>query len=364
MRASVPNPFFIAAGHDVPYRDAIQAGDFVFVSGQAAVDYDTFGAQHPGDMVEQSATALEQVEGILGHFDLTLDHVVKLNTYFVGTDDRAARTSTARQAAMLGGRAACAAGTVSGLVRDGLLSECDAIAVTDAADRRVSTRLTHDGGFPAAVSAGPLLFVSGHIAGAPTADTAAELDAVIAALAETLGEFGIGVDRLVKLTIQTPTRSVAAAVEALLPHVAPNAAVTSLVVPRVLGPGRSIAIDGIAVADGAIEHADGVVTCAATPLVFLSAQRARDTSGTGLPGQTAAVMDALGAALDRCGATFDDVVKHQLFYADWAEWAESVDVRARYVSQPLAAIAVGAGAPDAAALIQSDAIGFIERSDR
>jgi enamine deaminase RidA (YjgF/YER057c/UK114 family) len=248
-------------------------------------------------------------------------------------------------------------------VRGGLLSECDAIAVTDA-DRKVSSRGAHDGLFPAGVTAGPLVFLSGHTARTPGTDVAAELEAVIDNLAETLAEFGIGVDRLLKLTVHTPAPSVASAVEALLPTLAPDVAVTSLVVPRVFDPGASVAIDGVAAMEGAIERMDGVVTCSATPLAFLAAQRPGDTDETGLPAQTAQVMDGLRAAMDRCGATMDDIVKQQLFYGDWGEWAESVEVRARYLSEPLAAIAVGAGSSDPRALIQSDAMAFVERRDR
>jgi enamine deaminase RidA (YjgF/YER057c/UK114 family) len=361
MRASVPNPFLIAAGHEVAYRDAVRCGDFVFVSGQVAMDYESFGALHTGDVVGQSVAALGQMEAILGHFDLSLDHVVKLHAYLPRPELPEARRSLDRQAEILGPHAACAANTVSRLVRDDLLVELDAIAVADAADRQVSARRSHDGLFPAAVSAGPLVYISGHTARPAPADTAAELELVLAAVGETLAEFGIGVDRLVKLTVQATEPSVAAAVEALLPGLVPNAAVTSLVVPRLFDdPGATIALDGVAALDGLITPLQGASSCTATPLVFLSGHRPQDTAGTGLLTQTAEVMEAIDATMGRCGASMDALVKHRLFYAAFDEWTESVEVRARYVSEPLAALGVGAECSTPDVLIQSDAVAFID----
>jgi enamine deaminase RidA (YjgF/YER057c/UK114 family) len=340
MRASVPNPFFAAVGLDVPYRDAVECGDFVFVSGQTSIDHDTLEPLHPDDVVAQADEAIDRVQAILDHFGRSLDDVVKLDAYFV-SPAKGAGEALAAIARRLGARAAVTAVEVSGLVRGGLLVEVDAIAV--------------DG------TAAPLIFTPGC--------AAPDLDAALGALAEALGADAIGMDRLARVRVSCTSADAAAAAETRLRELAPHAVVTSLVVPGVIAPGASIALDGVGVTAGAITPMEGApgdpraVILERSPLAFVAASRAAP-AGDALPEQMAGVMDGLRAAVVRCGAVMDDVVKQCLYYASWDGWSESVQVRGRYVDQPLAAIAVGAGASAPQVLVQSDAVVFIDAGAR
>ncbi len=64
-----------------PYSQAIRAGDFVFVSGQVAVDVRT-GKLAEG-IAEQTRQVLENLKTVLGAAGASLDQVVKV-TLFLG----------------------------------------------------------------------------------------------------------------------------------------------------------------------------------------------------------------------------------------------------------------------------------------
>lgn len=61
------------------FPPAVRAGDFVFVSGQAAVDED--GAIVPGTFAEQMHRSVENVRRVLDAEGLSLADVVKVNAY-------------------------------------------------------------------------------------------------------------------------------------------------------------------------------------------------------------------------------------------------------------------------------------------
>lgn len=85
-----------AAEFPLPFSHAIQAGDFVYVSGQVGVDPQTLDLI--GDTVEeQTKQCLTNLEIILEEVHLTLDHVVKMNVFLSRSEDIAAFNKTYAQ---------------------------------------------------------------------------------------------------------------------------------------------------------------------------------------------------------------------------------------------------------------------------
>ena len=68
-----------------PYSPAVAAGDFVFVSGQIALDPD--GKIHGYTPKEQAQKALENLQATLVAAGLTLEHVVKTTIFLKDMDE-------------------------------------------------------------------------------------------------------------------------------------------------------------------------------------------------------------------------------------------------------------------------------------
>jgi len=75
-----------------PYSHAVVAGDYVFLAGQTARDAVT-GRLIEGDILAQTARALELVREILGELGLSLSHVVRSTVYLASISDFAAMNS-------------------------------------------------------------------------------------------------------------------------------------------------------------------------------------------------------------------------------------------------------------------------------
>ena len=69
-----------------PYTQAIRAGDFVFLSGQIAID-PASGKIVGGNAAEQAAQALKNIKAILTAAGLTFDEVVKTTIFLKNMDD-------------------------------------------------------------------------------------------------------------------------------------------------------------------------------------------------------------------------------------------------------------------------------------
>lgn len=67
----------------LPYRHGLQCGDLVFLGGQVSLRPDG-GVIDPGDMAAQTHTAMANIARVLAELALTFDHVVKINTFYVG----------------------------------------------------------------------------------------------------------------------------------------------------------------------------------------------------------------------------------------------------------------------------------------
>jgi len=68
-----------------PYSAAVGVGDFVFVSGQIALDPD--GKIHGYLPKEQAQKALENLQAVLAAADLTLDNVVKTTIFLKSMEE-------------------------------------------------------------------------------------------------------------------------------------------------------------------------------------------------------------------------------------------------------------------------------------
>jgi 2-iminobutanoate/2-iminopropanoate deaminase len=78
-----------APGAIGPYSQAVQAGDFLFASGQLAIDPQT-GQLLAGSAEEEAKRALENVKGLLEGAGFTMQQVVKTTVFAASIDDFAA----------------------------------------------------------------------------------------------------------------------------------------------------------------------------------------------------------------------------------------------------------------------------------
>ncbi|MEA2245531.1 MAG: hypothetical protein QOH46_60 [Solirubrobacteraceae bacterium] len=370
MRPSVPNPFFVSEGLEVPYRDAVVCGDHAFLSGQISMEYSNASLLHEGDLAGQTALTMQRMGEILERIGFSPDDMVKVHAYVLGTDEDGA-ASVAQQAEGLPGQFAHTGVMVPSLIQPGYLVEIDALAVRGAGSGVESSNGSNGSKFPSAVAAGPFVHLSAHTAEQGGDDTEAELQVVVDRLRATLGEFDLELDRVVRATAFAGTRDAAAAVEAALPGLLPNAAISCLVVPSVLAGDATVAVDATAAISGPIERvgtrksgAPQGVLCNDGAVLFVSAQSPADDNEDAIPEdvpeQVRAVMERLKTVIEECGGTMDHVAKQGLYYSTWDGWRESVPVRSSYYEKVLAGIAFGADHADPRVLVQSDAVVFLD----
>jgi len=69
-----------------PYSQAIIAGDFVFCSGQIALDPAT-GELVTGDIKQETVRVMENLKAVLGEAGCTMEHVVKTTIYLRNMND-------------------------------------------------------------------------------------------------------------------------------------------------------------------------------------------------------------------------------------------------------------------------------------
>ncbi|GHV33752.1 reactive intermediate/imine deaminase [Synergistales bacterium] len=69
-----------------PYSQAIQAGDFLFASGQIAID-PTSGQIVTGGVADEARRVLENVKGLLDGAGFTLQQVVKTTVFAASIED-------------------------------------------------------------------------------------------------------------------------------------------------------------------------------------------------------------------------------------------------------------------------------------
>ncbi len=74
-----------AGGQKLPFVPAVRAGDFVYVSGQVAMDDN--GEIISGGIVSQAHKTIENIIKVLKLADCDLSHVVKVNVWLDDTRD-------------------------------------------------------------------------------------------------------------------------------------------------------------------------------------------------------------------------------------------------------------------------------------
>lgn len=79
-----------------PYSQAIRVGEFLFVSGQLAIEPST-GEVVKGDVKAQTRRVLENVKSILEGAGSSLEDVVKVNVYLARREDFAAMNEVYRE---------------------------------------------------------------------------------------------------------------------------------------------------------------------------------------------------------------------------------------------------------------------------
>ncbi|HZL70914.1 MAG TPA: RidA family protein [Planctomycetota bacterium] len=72
-----------------PYSQGIEAGSFVFLSGQVALDPAT-GQMVAGGIAEQTERALQNLEAVLKASGLTMNHVVRTTVFLIDLGEFAA----------------------------------------------------------------------------------------------------------------------------------------------------------------------------------------------------------------------------------------------------------------------------------
>ncbi len=74
-----------AGGQSLPFSPAVRAGDFVYISGQVAMDEN--GEIVPGGIEAQTRQTLENVQKVLAMADCSLKDVIKVNVWLDDTRD-------------------------------------------------------------------------------------------------------------------------------------------------------------------------------------------------------------------------------------------------------------------------------------
>lgn len=72
-----------------PYSQAVQMGNFLFCSGQIALDPKT-GQVSPGDVKAQAQLVMKNVEAVLKAADLKFENVIKTTIFLTNMNDFAA----------------------------------------------------------------------------------------------------------------------------------------------------------------------------------------------------------------------------------------------------------------------------------
>lgn len=115
------------------YRQAIRVGDTLYIAGQAAIDSDG-QIVGKGDVRAQAVKVMENLMACLDGAGATADDVVKVTTYYLNREDRAAIAEVRRQ--YLGESEFVHTGLIiDGLADPELLLEIEAIAVVGAGER-------------------------------------------------------------------------------------------------------------------------------------------------------------------------------------------------------------------------------------
>jgi enamine deaminase RidA (YjgF/YER057c/UK114 family) len=132
----LPRRFSWPDGHwnwpmSMPYRQAVQCGDYVFVTGQVSMD-ETARVLDPGDLTAQTLRTIDNIDRVLAELGLGLEHVVSSTAFYVSDgSDRDFREIVEVWGERLGGDRGRASTfvPVPALVFEDMLIEIDALAI-------------------------------------------------------------------------------------------------------------------------------------------------------------------------------------------------------------------------------------------
>lgn len=88
----IGRPLTLPNGVAVPLSPGFLSGDFLFLSGQLALDND--GSPHDGDIVAQTRLCLESIDGLLAQAGLERTSVVKVTAWITEPSDFAGFNAT------------------------------------------------------------------------------------------------------------------------------------------------------------------------------------------------------------------------------------------------------------------------------
>jgi len=116
------------------FSQGVRKGPLLQVSGQGPVDPATGEYLHPGDVKAQTLRTLANVEAILQAGGASLDDVIMLRVYLTTRDDFAAMNDAYGEfvsARVPSGVLPCRTTVMTGLPREEMLVEIDALAVVE-----------------------------------------------------------------------------------------------------------------------------------------------------------------------------------------------------------------------------------------
>jgi enamine deaminase RidA (YjgF/YER057c/UK114 family) len=115
---------------ELPYSHGVKCGGLIFIGGQVALDK-SGNVLFPNDLVRQTELVMESMKAVLMDLGATLDDVVKINRFYVGTGTQENWAESANACAKYFRRPGPVATgiPVPVLAMEGLMIEIEAIAM-------------------------------------------------------------------------------------------------------------------------------------------------------------------------------------------------------------------------------------------
>lgn len=379
-----------------PFSQAIEIGDQLFVSGQQALTRD--GALvAPGDIAAQTRCVFENMKATLARAGLAMSDLVRLNTYYVfdGADEDATEywedMTRVRLEYFPDPGPAATAVRIKGMPYPGQLIQIEGIALrgdSRSSRKRIMPAGSWDWSIPVPLSqgweVGGRLYVGGQIssdekgASVHVGDLGAQTRAIYTFIGNVLKEGGASFEDLahIKICVKHDSREpdgtpfLDTILDITKEYVGSNGPAVTCFGVDLLYPGLDLEIDAMAFKAPQTRRSTGSAptkvhdgnfsdSVGALGEIWIGGQVAQDTDGAVMaPGdigeQSRIVFERLKDALAPTGATLDDVVKLNLFFASdgdnvseefhaaiavWTEMAPNANpamtpVRAYELSQP------------------------------
>ena len=199
-----------------PFSHALRCGRMLFVGGQTALDSDG-GVVEAGDLIAQSRLVTERIGALLGDLGTGYNDVVKINRYYVagGTAEEWEGSALAVASYFAEPGPAATGIPIPALFRDGLMISVEVTAVLGEDGGPLPRQHAWPQGhwdwpvhlpYKHGVKHGNMVYVGGQVSidskGAviDPGDLVTQTRTSMANIAKVLGEFGLGLDDVVKVT--------------------------------------------------------------------------------------------------------------------------------------------------------------------